>query len=187
MQQCEPRDRNPCAPKFEDWTLQEKPRNKKEWDLANNVLFPLRKKPKEQEFVVDSGATMHMLGKKDLSSSELDTLRKSRNSTTVITAAGEMRTNEEAQAYTDEILIATVQILNDTPAVLSPGKLCEEHGCSYEWTEWSKATSDPTMGNNFVQDGTCRSHWCPRIVVKLQRKFAFYIDTKDFFTPKDGD
>ena len=32
----------------------------------------------------------------------------------------------------------TVQILEDTPAVLSLGKLCEGHGYSYEWTSGEK-------------------------------------------------
>ena len=32
----------------------------------------------ERMFVVDSGASMHMLSKKDLSSDEMDTLRRSR-------------------------------------------------------------------------------------------------------------
>ena len=53
---------------------------------------------------------MHLLSKEVSSSGELDTLRKSRTPTTVVTASGE------------------VQILEDTPAVLSLGKLCEEHG-----------------------------------------------------------
>ena len=42
-------------------------------------------------FVVDSGASMHILSKKDLSSDEIDTLRRSR---TVVTANGEVKTNE---------------------------------------------------------------------------------------------
>ena len=37
---------------------------------------PSSKKPEEREFVVDSGASMHMLSKKHLSSAELDTLRQ---------------------------------------------------------------------------------------------------------------
>ena len=36
---------------------------------------PSSKKPEEREFAVDSGASMHMLSKKDLSSEELETLR----------------------------------------------------------------------------------------------------------------
>ena len=43
-------------------------------------------------FVVDSEASMHMLSKKDLSSDELDTLTRSRNPTTVMTANGEVQT-----------------------------------------------------------------------------------------------
>ena len=43
-------------------------------------------------FVVDSGASMHMLSKKDLNSAELGTVRVSRNPTTVMTANGEVQT-----------------------------------------------------------------------------------------------
>ena len=79
--------------------------------------------------MVDSGASVRMLSEKDSSSRELDTLRISRNPTTVITANGEVETSEEAQVYVHDLdLIVTVQILDDTLAVLSLGKLCEEHG-----------------------------------------------------------
>ena len=82
----------------------------------------------EDEFVVDSGASMHMLSGKDLSSDELDTLRRSRNPTTVLTANGEVHTNEEAQVYVQDLdLFVTVQLLGETPPVLSLGKLCSEH------------------------------------------------------------
>ena len=41
-------------------------------------------KPEEREFVVDSGASMHMISEKDLSEAEMDTLTKSRRPTIVI-------------------------------------------------------------------------------------------------------
>ena len=63
---------------------------------ARAMPAPTSKNPEEREFVVDSGASMHMLSKKDLSS-ELDTLRKSKNTITVVTANGEAQTNQEAQ------------------------------------------------------------------------------------------
>ena len=53
----------------------------------------------ERMFVVDSGASMHTLSKKDLSSDGMDTLRRSRTPSTVVTANGEVQTNEEAQVY----------------------------------------------------------------------------------------
>ena len=90
---------------------------------------PASKSPDEQEFVVESGASMHVMGKKDLSSDELETLRRSRNPTTVVTANGEVQTNEEAQVcFYDLDLVVKVQLLEDTPALISFGKLCEEHG-----------------------------------------------------------
>ena len=97
--------------------------------------MPTTKLPEEREVVVDSGASTHMLSQKDLSSDELETLRRSRNPTVVVTANGEVQTNEEAQVYVHDLgLFVTVYLLDDTPAVLSLGELCSEHGYSYEWT-----------------------------------------------------
>ena len=78
------------------WHLAKNDYKRKARDKAH-VLLPYRsmgnagtlsKKPQEREFVTDSGASLHILGKKDLSSGELETLRKSRNPTTVSTANG---------------------------------------------------------------------------------------------------
>ena len=64
----------------------------------------------------------------------MDTLRRSRNPTTVMTANGEVQTNEEVQVYVRDLdLFVPVQLLDNTPAVLSLGKLCSEHGNLYEW------------------------------------------------------
>ena len=35
-------------------------------------------------------------------------------------------------------LFVTVQLLEETPAVPQPGKLCEDHGYSYEWVSGQK-------------------------------------------------
>ena len=42
---------------------------------------------------------MHVLSKKDLSSDELDTSRRSINPVTVVTAIGKVQTNEDAQEH----------------------------------------------------------------------------------------
>ena len=90
---------------------------------ARVVPAPTSKSPEEREFVVDSGASMHMLSKKDLSSSELDTLRRSRNTTVVVTANGEVQTNEEAQLYVRDLdLFVTVQLHEETLAVENSAK-----------------------------------------------------------------
>ena len=69
--------------------------------------------------VVDSGASMHMVSKKDLNSAELETMRTSRSSTTVMTANGEVQTREEATVYTKQLdFFVKVLLLEETPAVL---------------------------------------------------------------------
>ena len=87
---CEPHERNPCAPRIEERTQgatlhQERCARGVAWDLAKHIYklkntdkatfyppvearaapAPTSKSPEEREFVVDSGATMHMLSKQD--------------------------------------------------------------------------------------------------------------------------
>ena len=84
-------------------------------------------KPEEREFVVDSGASMHMISKKVLNSAELETVTTSRSPMTVITANGEVHTKEEATVHVRELgIFWTMKVLEDTPAVSSLGKLCDE-------------------------------------------------------------
>ena len=82
---------------------------------------------------------MHMISKKDLNSVELETVTTSKNPTTVITANDEVQTHEEATVYVKELeIFFTMKLLENTSAVLSPGKLCDEHGYSYEWINGQK-------------------------------------------------
>ena len=106
---------------------------------AKVMRGPTSKSPGEREFLVGSGASMHMMSNKDLSSDKLDTVRRSRNPTVVLAANGEVHTNEEGQVYVHDLnLFATVQLLEETLAVLSLGKLCEDHGYSAEWVSGQK-------------------------------------------------
>ena len=159
----EPHERSPNAPKFEDRSQdetewQEQGAREAAWKLAKNV-FKLKEheraaffsspenrchvastlKPEEREFVVDSGASMHMISKKDLSEAEMDTLTKSCSPTIVITANGEVQTHEEAIVYVKDLdIFLTMKVLENTPAVLSLGKLCDGNGYSYEWINGQK-------------------------------------------------
>ena len=159
----EPHQRSPNAPKFEDRSQeetewQELGAREAAWKLAKSV-FKLKEheraaffsspenrclpastlKPEERQFVVDSGASMHMISKKDLSNAEMDTLTKSCSPTIVITANGEVQTHEEAIVFVKELdIFLTKRVLENTPAVLSLGKLCDENGYSYEWINGQK-------------------------------------------------
>ena len=120
-------------------------------------------KLEEREFVVDSGASMRVISKKDLSGAETDTLTKSCSPTIVIAANGEVQTHEEATVYVPELdIFLTTKVLEGTPAVSSVGKLCDENGYSYEWIK--KRDSDT------LQHGELRSCCGSRLV-----KFVFRI------------
>ena len=82
---------------------------------------------------------MHMISRKDLSDAEMDILTKSCSCTIIITANGKVQTHEEAIVYVKELdIFLTVEVLENTPAVLSLGKLCDENGYSYEWINGQK-------------------------------------------------
>ena len=82
---------------------------------------------------------MHMISEKDLNSAEMETLTKSCNPTMVITANGEVQTHEEATVHVKELdIFLAMKVLENTPAVLSLGKLCDENGYSYEWINGQK-------------------------------------------------
>ena len=129
--------------------------------------------------VVDSGASMHMLSKKDLRSDELDTLRRSRTPTTAMTANGEVQTNEEAQVYVQDLdLFVTVQILEETSPVLSLGKLCSEHGCSYEWTNRETPRLTPNGNTIACTMDNFVPLVVPRTAIISQQQLGFYIENQ---------
>ena len=72
----------------------------------------------------------------------MDTLTKSCSPTIVMTANGEVQTHEEAIVYVKELDIClTMEVLENTPAILSLGKLCYENRYSYECIHGQKTTS----------------------------------------------
>ena len=176
--------RSPYAVKFEDRSQAETERQErcargKAWNLARNFcklkekdkaafysptqmwIMPAAStiKPEETEFVVDSGASMHMVSKRDLNSAELEP-------TTVMTANGEVQTREEATVYVKELdLFVTVMLLEETPAVLSLGKLCEDHGFSYHSTTGQK----PHVTKNSKRINCNIANYAPFVVLACRR------------------
>ena len=205
-----PRQRNPNAPKFEDRSQeetewQEQGAREAAWKLAKSV-FKLKEheraaffsspenrchlasclKPEEREFVVDSGASMHMISKKDLSNAEMDTLTKSCSPTIVITANGEVQTHEEATVYVKELdIFFTMKVFENTPAVLSLGKLCDENGYSYEWINGRKTTSHLKRDSDTVQRGELRSDRGSWLVSEFFLQFSLF-NINDTFKTGDG-
>ena len=107
---------------------------------------------------------MHMISKKDLKDAEMDTLTKSCSLTIVITANGEVQTHEEAIVHVKELdIFLTMKVLENTPAVLSIGKLCDENGYSYEWINGQK----PNLIKNGIRIQCNTENFVPNVVPGL--------------------
>ena len=128
-----PHQRNPYDPKFEDRSQEEtetramRPRrrgDKPRISLSSkkgqsHLLFTYR----SVEF-----AGMHMVSRRDLNSTELETERVPKSQTMVVTASGEVQKNDEATVYVKELdSFVTVSFLKITPTALCLRKLCEDH------------------------------------------------------------
>ena len=123
---------------------------------------------------------MHMISKKDLNSAEMDTLTKSCSPTIVITANGEVQTYEEATVYVKELdIFMTMKVLENTPAALSPGKLCDEHGYSYEWINGQK----PHLIKNDIRVQCNTENFVPIVVLGLSTSSSSSLPSSTPMTP----
>ena len=101
---------------------------------ASNVSSSLLGTSKERTFFVDSGASLHMINKSDSAPEDQEMIYKSKGPPVIVTAIGTTHTTKEATVCVCDLdMFVEVQVLKESPAVLSLGNLCEERGCSYEW------------------------------------------------------
>ena len=123
---------------------------------------------------------MHMIRKKDLNSAELETVTTSKSPTSVFAANGEVQTNEEATVYVKVLdIFLTMKVLEDTPAVLSLGKLCDEHGYSYEWINGQK----PNLIENFIRIQCNTENFVPIVVLGLSASSSSSLPSSTSMTP----
>ena len=70
---------------------------------------------------------MHMISKNDLTAEGADTIRALNTLCNFRTANGTVWTSEEATVYIKDLdMLVTVQLLEDSPAVLCLGRRCGE-------------------------------------------------------------
>ena len=141
---------------------------------------PSTLKPEERDFVGDSRASMHMISNKDLNSAELETLTTSRSLATVITANGEVHTHEETTVQVKELdIFLTMKVLQDTPAVSSLRKLCDEHAYSYEWITGQK----PHLIKNGIRIQCNSENFVPIVVPGLSTSSSSCLPSSTSMTP----
>ena len=91
-----------------------------------------------------------------------------------------MQTHEEATVYVKESdIFLTMKVLEDTPAVLSPGKLCDEHGYSYEWINGQK----PHLIKNGFRIQWNTENFVPIVVPGLSTSSSSSLPSSTSMTP----
>ena len=90
----------------------------------------------------------------------------------------EVHTREEAQVFVhDANLSATVQLNEETPAVLSLGKLCEDHGYSDEWISGQKPRLTKEGKTIFCRTDNFVLLVVPGLSTNFWKRFVLYIAT----------
>ena len=82
----------------------------------------------------------------------------------MMTATDEVQTREEATANVKKLdFFVKVLFLEETPTVLSIGKLCEDHGYTYQWSSGQK----PHLTKNGRRIDCNMSNYLPFVVPGL--------------------
>ena len=135
---------------------------------------PSATKPEEGKFVVDSGASMHMLSRKDLNAAELENARVWKSPTTVVTASGEVQTNEEATMYVKEFdLFVTLKLLEHTSTLTR--RILRRTRKLQRVDQWYVTTPHKKWQTDTVQHGKLRSDCGPWLIDRLFQLDYTYI------------
>ena len=86
-----------------------------------------------RRFLVDSGASYHLISRRMLTKKERKSIRKA-SPVELTTANGTVKSELVAEVYVHDLgATVTAYLLADVPPILSLGKLCSESGFDYKW------------------------------------------------------
>ncbi len=92
-----------------------------------------------RRYIVDSGASFHLVPKNDLNSKERQTITSWDRPTPIQTANGEVELKEKVRIYVHDLNVHVwAHMLPNTVAVLSLGLLIDDLEFSYHWTPRNK-------------------------------------------------
>ena len=128
---------------------------------------------KEKEFAVDTGTSLHMMSKSDLTPEQQESIQKTKGPSVSMIARVTTHTTEEATVYVCDLdLFVQIQLLTESPAELSLGNLCEESGYSKGWhsrsamishREWENIESETDKHITLVFLGVQQTEHQPKI------------------------
>ena len=114
----------------------------------------------DRTFVIDFGASYHLIGHNKLTEKEKATIRPVADPFSIQSANGTITVTEEAQIHVPALNIwIWAQLVEDCPAVLSLGILCGKQGWNYEW----RNGDHPTMSKGSTNITLTPHHDVPMI------------------------
>ena len=88
----------------------------------------------DRSYIVDSGASLHLVSLSTLSKQEKSTMEYVGNPIPITTATGEVKIHAQVRVYVKELCIFVwAYVLDCDVAVLSLGMLCDEECFTYNW------------------------------------------------------
>jgi hypothetical protein len=116
-------------------------------DVSSTKLQPILRLPSSavgtkntREFIVDSGASFHMVSFSDLNPEETANLRRRSTPVELTTANGPVTVEWETDVVVVELGNETVTalVMSKSPAVISLGRICRENKFEYHWPQGSR-------------------------------------------------
>ena len=91
-----------------------------------------------RKYLMDSGASFHVIGKDDLTETEKETNYDLDEPLIMDTASGDAKATNGCTAYVQELgFEVQAVVLEKSPPLLSMGLLVRDHGCSFKWSKES--------------------------------------------------
>ena len=132
---------------------------------TNNAPSPPTRTSREREFIVESGASLRMMSKSDLTSEEQETVRKSKDPSVTMTANGRTHTKGEGTVFISDLdMSVQVKLLKASPAVISRGNCAKKTVTRMHGTTKSAIISHQEWEK---MDGTTDNH-VPLVVPGVQ-------------------
>ena len=166
---------------FREWVARKKAwsiacsannRREKFNDMDEDFFFTDPALPKilyasDRNFIIDSGASYHLIGLNKLTEEEKTTIRSVKEPFHIQSANGTLTITEEAHVRVPALNIwIWAQLVEECPAVLSLGILCGKQGWSYEW----KSGGQPTMSKGSKSITLTPHHDVPMIFTSQSDK-----------------
>ena len=120
-----------------------------------------------RSFVIDSGASQHLIGFDKLTPKEKGSIRSIAEPQRLQSANGIVTVDKEVHIFVPALNTSVwAHLMDDCPAILSMGNLCSKQGWTYEW----KTGQSPTLSKGTRRITLTQVHDVPMVFAARQEQ-----------------